>query len=149
MDNLPNIFNSMVLEYARLTLTYQRHNVSQQMQRIKRVKTQERLQDKKDDPDDVIGNLMAATQNNLIKMHQTHTNKDMTFEIKNFHVENKPMYRITRAFQWAHENEESLMLANLNSLIANFPESLKHIDLANSMCQFLVKLDGKQLLDKV
>jgi len=144
----------MVLEYAQLNLTYQRHNPSQILQRIKRIKTEEKAQDKKDDPDDLIGIIMAATQNNLIKMHHPHTQKETSLEIKNYHTESKPMFRITRAFQWGHEGEKALMLANINSLVCNFPESLKHIDVTNSMYQFISKLaknepNNSTLLDKV
>ena len=139
----------MVLEYARLNLIYQRHEANTQLQRIKRIKTQDRNQDKKNDPDDLIGNIMAAMQNNLIKMHHTSGQKDTTLEIKNFYTENKPIYRLTRAFQWGHESENALMLANLNSLVTNFPESLRHIDITNSMYQFISRLKDTSLLNKV
>ena len=141
--NLPQVFNSMALEYSQLTSVYKRHDTDKNLHRIKRVKTQEKAQQNKDNPDDLMSLLMAATQNNLIKMHQGNSQNQLHTEIRNYHIEAKPMYRIIRAFQWGNEGERALMLTNVNSLAMNFPESLKHIDVANSMHQILMELGLK------
>ena len=97
------IFNMMVLEYARLNLTYQPHNVTKKFKGLKII-TEEREKEKKhDEKEEVLGDLMAATQNNLIKMHNTQTHKETNLEIKNYYMESKPMFRMTRAFQWGHD----------------------------------------------
>ena len=44
-----------------------------------------------------------------------------------------------RSFQWGNEGEKSLMLANINSLVKNFPEGIKKIDITNSMYQVFYK----------
>lgn len=138
--NLPQIFNTMALEYSQLNSVYKRHDASQNLHRIKRIKTEEKAQHKKENPDDLIALLMAATQNNLTKMHHGVGQNQSHNEIRNYHVEEKPMYRLVRAFQWGNEGEKSLMLANVNSMITNFPQSLKQIDVTNSMIQIIAEL---------
>jgi hypothetical protein len=145
IHNLPQLFNSMALEYSQLCTVYKRHDASQKLHRIKRVKTEEKPQNNKDDPEDLISVLMAATQNNLIKIHQGVPHKESHAEIRNYHVETKPMYRMVRTFQWGNEGEKSLMLANYNSLVTNYPEALKHIDITNSTYQVIAKLAKEDL----
>ena len=141
--NLPQVFNSMALEYAQMSTVYKRHNFSRGLQRIKRVKTEEKMQNSKDTSDDIISLIMSATQNNLMKLHQGNIQKEVHSEIKNYHVETKPMFRIIRSFQWVNEGEDALMLSNVNSLVSNFPEALKNIDITNSLYQIISKLKIK------
>jgi hypothetical protein len=116
--NLPQTFNDMALEYSQMSMNYARYDESNNLNRIKRVKTDEKGHPK--DPNDVISLLMHATQNNLIKMHQGSSQNEMHSEIRNYHVEFKPMYRCIRSFQWGNEGETGLMLANINSLVKNY-----------------------------
>lgn len=139
--NLPQIFNSMAMEYSQLCSVYKRPD-NLRSHRIKRVRTEEKPQHKKDDSDDLISLLMFATQNNLIKMHQGTVSREMN-TVQNYQVEVKPMFRIVRAFQWANEGEQNLMLTNVNSLVKNFPEALRHIDVTNSMYQVIQKLSKR------
>ena len=136
--NLPQIFNSMALEYAQMSTLYKRHDFSRGLQRIKRIKTEEKAQTNKDTSDDIISLIMSTTQNNLMKIHQG-VNKEVHSEIKNYNVETKPIFRIIRAFQWANEGENALMLSNVNSLVCNFSDSLKSIDITNSLYQIILK----------
>jgi hypothetical protein len=137
---LPQVFNTMALEYSQLNSVYKRHDDSHNFHRINRIKTEEKAQHKKENPDDLIALLMAVSQNNLIKMHHGVGQNQIQNEIRNYQVEEKPMYRVIRAFQWGNEGEKSLMLANVNSLVTNFPQSLNQLDVTNSMIQIITEL---------
>lgn len=99
------------------------------------MRTEEKAE-KNNNPEDIVALLMHATQNNLIKMYQMSEQK----EIRNYHIEFKPMYRCVRSFQWGNEGEKALMLTNINSLVANFPDAIKNINITNSLYQVIYKL---------
>ena len=79
----------MAIEYSQLLMNFQPLDGSQNLNRIKNVKTEEKKQSTGNHKEDIVSLLMHATQNNLMKMYQLSRSRD----VRNYHIEYKPMYR--------------------------------------------------------